>query len=260
MASSSYLEVRNLSLSYGSRQALSSVSFEMNVGESLALVGPNGSGKSTLIKALSRVLDILDGSVHIGNLSLSKLMAMEVARLVAVVPQEEFFPFRFSAREVVAMGRLAKSSALFDSEEDRAETVRSMKFCDCLQFAERPITELSGGERQRVLIARAINQGTPILLLDEPTTHLDVLHQVRLFELIAKLSSEGKTIITSSHDLNNLDRIAKRAILLNEGRAVLDASIPEMIDSPELDRVYGVQFERIRSGEGSVLVPRSLIS
>lgn len=240
---------------YPGRQVLSDIDLEFAPGAVTAILGPNGSGKSTLLKILSGLIAPLKGEVHIDGSPLSRMSVQEIARRIAVVPQEEAIPFRFSVREIVLMGRIAWSSGLADTPDDRRIAEEAMRFADCLQFADRPIDELSGGEKQRVLIARALAQETPILLLDEPTTHLDITHQIGISRLVRELSAQGKTVIAAMHDLNMVGLMADRAILLGDGVVKLAGTTAEVLGSQELDQVYEVAFDRIERGGRTILLP-----
>lgn len=238
------LAARGLSCGYHGRPVLAGLDFALDAGSVTALLGPNGSGKSTLLKTLVRTLLPLTGTVTIEGEPLSGLSDAALARLVAFVPQEEDHRFPFTAREVVVMGRLARSRSLFDTPEDRFAADEALRKTDCLDLADRPVTELSGGERQRVLIARALAQGTRILLLDEPTSHLDVSHVVDLVRLIRAVAAEGYTVLAAVHDLNVASAIADRVLLLARGRLVLDGTPDRVLGDPVLDEVYRVSFAR----------------
>jgi len=240
---------------YAGREVLTNIGLEFEQGAVTAVLGPNGSGKSTLLKTLSGLIPPLGGEVYVGESPLGRMAVQEVARQIAVVPQEETIPFRFSVREIVLMGRIAWSSGLADTPEDVRIAEEAMRFADCLPFAERAINELSGGEKQRVLIARALAQETPILLLDEPTTHLDITHQIEICRLIRALSAQGKTIVAAMHDLNMVGLMADQAILLGSGGVRLAGSVAEVLNSAELDHVYAVPFDRIERGGRTILLP-----
>jgi len=248
------VECRGLAAGYLDKPVLKGVDLRLDGGESVALLGPNGSGKSTLLRALTKTLPIASGEIRIQGDGLPSLATAEIARRVGFVPQDEPAHFSFLVRELVLMGRLARSSALFDTPEDRQAANEAMEQTDCLHLADRPITELSGGERQRVLIARALAQQTRILLLDEPTAHLDPAHQVSVAELVRSLAQEGRATLCAVHDLNLAGRMASRGVLLIDGTVGLDAPIEEVLESPLLDQAYGVRFERFRSESGRTLV------
>ncbi|MEZ0327277.1 MAG: ABC transporter ATP-binding protein [Fimbriimonas sp.] len=248
------LECKGLACAYDGKLVIKGVTFAIGAGETVALLGPNGSGKSTLLKACSKTHPYRAGSLRLGADEITNLEHQEVARRASFVPQEEPATFPFKVRDVVAMGRLSLSKGLFDTPEDIKAAEDAMNFTDCLELAERPMTQLSGGERQRVLIARAVAQGAPLMLLDEPTSHLDVGHQLALIKLLRNMASSGTALLTAIHDLNTAPLLADRAILLRDGGIALDGSVEEILRSPSLDETYGVEFQRIEMPSGRLLV------
>lgn len=223
-------------------------------GEIVALLGPNGSGKSTLLKTLVGSLKPIAGSVAIDGRDGSSLSSIERARLVSYVPQDEHSPFAFRAEEIVLMGRMPYSCGLADLEEDREAAEEAMRLADCTDFAHRPIDELSGGERQRVWIARALAQGAPVLLLDEPTSHFDVGHQVIFVDLLRKLASAGIAVCVALHDLSLAGVVAHRALLLGGGEIVKAGRPSEVLTDPVMESVYGCQFETVTGSDGLLRV------
>ncbi len=244
------LECADLTCDYDGKVVLQNVSFSVEPGESVALLGPNGSGKSTLLKTLCKTHRYRAGTVKVDGDELNTLSHQQVAQRASFVPQEEIAPFPFLVKDVVAMGRLSRSKGLFDSEQDLNAAKEAMQLTDCYDLADRPITELSGGERQRVLIARAVAQGAPLMLLDEPTAHLDVGHQLSLAKLLRNFAKDGAALITAIHDLNMAPLIANRAILLNDNQIAEDGPVEQVLRSKRLDETYRVRFERVQlSGE-----------
>ncbi len=255
------IEVSALDCGYHDKPVLHAIYLHCKPGEIVALLGPNGSGKSTLIRALGGSLRPRKGAVAICGRDLGALNEREIAKLVATVPQEESHRFPFTVRQVVAMGRLPTSSSFFDTEEDFLISDGAMATADCSDLGDRPITELSGGERQRVLIARALAQQTTVLLLDEPTDHLDPSHQLAAAELFRTLASQGRTLVLAAHDLNLAAITADRGVLLREGRVAASLAMRELLGSPILDETYGVRFERLTDAGGRLRVfPAALIS
>jgi len=240
------LSCQALHCGYPSRKVLEDVTLELRPGSSKVLLGPNGSGKSTLLKTLSKTLAPLGGDIRIDGRPIEELGYSDLAKRVAYVPQEELPPYRFSVRQVVMMGRMPLSPGFFDSPADEAAADEAMVAADCGELAERPITEVSGGERQRVLIARALAQEAPVLLLDEPTSHLDIGHQVAVIRLVRRLRERGHAILAALHDLNLAAQIGEIAILLQNGRIVMEAPTEAVLDSQLLDETYGVRFKRFR--------------
>lgn len=245
------IEAVALSAGYQERPVLHNLDFRAKSGEVVALIGPNGSGKSTLIRCLSGTLDPTAGSVSIDGNDLSEMSAKEIARDVAVVPQTEDSVFEFSVYDVVAMGRYPWG------DDDRGHVKWAMENAGCEDLADRKVTELSGGEKQRVLFARALAQGGSILLLDEPTAHMDVGYQIATLSLARELARQGHTVVVALHDLNLASGFADRAFLLHSGRMAAEGTVESVLSSNEIESVYGASFDRIieeRTGR-TVLIP-----
>ncbi|MDR3691974.1 MAG: ABC transporter ATP-binding protein [Fimbriimonas sp.] len=248
------LECRQLSCGYGKRSVLSGIDLRIGRGETVVLLGPNGSGKSTLLKSISRSGPITGGDILLSGRPLASFSHREVARQVAFVPQEESFKFDFLVRDVVTMGRLPLSNSLWDTPEDVEAATEAMTQADCLFLQDRSVMALSGGEKQRVLIARALAQGAPLVLFDEPTSHLDVEHQLVVQKVVRHLASTGRSTITAIHDLNLAPLVGDRAILIHDGRVGMDASIQEVLESRLLDEIYKVEFVRTKLDSGRLAV------
>lgn len=230
-------------LSVGYRHSIAAdITFELRAGEILLLLGPNGCGKTTLIRTLFGALPAISGRVEIGGKDLRELQPDAVARLLALVPQDEATPFEFTAREMVSMGRIAQSGWWSDSPGDHAIVESALKSQNCLSYADRSITTLSGGESQRVRLARAVAQDAPIWLLDEPNSHLDVRYQLELETTIRHGCAEGKCILASIHDLAVAQRLAAPVLLFVEGRVEGPASLQDLATSGALARAFGVPF------------------
>ena len=214
------LKIQNLSVNYGARQVLKNISLEVKKGETLALLGPNGSGKSTLLRAVSGILPPNHGTISLAGHPLSSLKPAERARWISVVPQNAILPSAFTAWETVMLGRTPHINFLGQiSALDESIARSALEKVDALALAERCIGELSGGEQQRVLLARALAQAAPVLLLDEPTTNLDLQHQMSLLNLVHKLAQEEcLTVVIALHDLNLAARYADRIALLVNGQ------------------------------------------
>lgn len=235
------LQAENLSVAYHGRPVLKNITFGMQKGEILALVGPNGSGKSTLIRALSGILPVSSGTIRLSGRLMSGFGPAERARQIAVVPQGIQLPPAFTALETVLFGRTPYLNFLGQLSADDERIARdSLERVDALSLAERRVGELSGGEQQRVLLARALAQCTPILLLDEPTSHLDLQHQMTLMELVYKLARECElTVLVALHDLNLAARYADRIALLENGELRFIGIPAEILTEETLSRVYG---------------------
>lgn len=251
---SALVEAQGLACGYPSREVLRDVNMAVPPGEVVALLGPNGSGKSTLLKTLSGTLKHLSGRVVVTGEWIERLTHQERGQRIGFVPQEELPTFPFLARQIVVMGRLPHAPGFFDAPEDWAKVKESMILADCWDLADRPVTELSGGERQRVLLARALATDAPLLLMDEPSSHLDVGHVLGLVKLLRELAANGRGVLMAVHDLNLASMVADRALLLGLGQVYLEGPAAHVLRSAELDAVYGVSFERMTTESGQLRV------
>ena len=248
----------NVSFSYSpSRQVLSEIKTQFMEGDFYAIIGPNGAGKSTLLGLLSGRLQPGSGEVLADGKPVHLWHRRDFARRVAVVPQREEAVFEFTVREVVLMGRFPYQKGPFGLEEahDYEVVEKALEQTDLLAFADRPIGSLSGGERQRALVARALAQETPILLLDEPNSALDPLHQKMLMDLFLRLNKEeGKTLVLVSNDLSLVGSYAQRVMVLKEGRILQEGPTEAIFDSDFLSEVYRTRIGVQRLGNGTTLV------
>jgi iron complex transport system ATP-binding protein len=229
------LESAALSAGYGSRLVLEQLSLSIERGSITALVGPNGSGKSTMLKALARLLRPRHGAVYLDGRDISRLPTREVARRLAILPQAPSAPEELTVAELVEQGRYPHAGPLrlFDAA-DHAAVARALAATNMTEFRARPLDRLSGGERQRAWIALALAQETPILLLDEPTTYLDIGHQFDVLDLIRRLNrAQGLTIVLVLHDLNQAARFSGRMVVFEDGGIVADGT-PAAVLTPEL--------------------------
>ena len=216
------LEADTVSFGYGARQVLRTVSLTLLPGEILGVIGPNGSGKTTLVRLLSGVLAPSAGTVRLAGRPLTAYRRREVARRLAVVPQDPTIDFPFTALEVVLMGRAPYLGTLgFPRARDLEIAREAMARLDVGGLEDRPLDRVSGGERQRVLLARALAQQASVLLLDEPTTHLDLRHQAGMHDVVRALARErGVAVVSVLHDLNLAALYCDRLVLLAGGRVV----------------------------------------
>ncbi len=236
------LNVNGIECRYGSVKILSDISLEVKPGCFLGILGPNGSGKTTLLKSISRVLKPHGGSVLIDKEDIYKLNPRQVAQKMAVVPQFGHVGFSFSVMEVVLMGR---NPHLGDFQMESAKDVeiarKAMELTNTWNFANRPINELSGGEAQRVVIARALAQEPKILLLDEPMSHLDIINQIELMDLIKNLcTKDGLAVIAVIHDLNMASRYCDNILLLKEGKVFALGPVEDVMTRENIQNVFGV--------------------
>ena len=241
------IQVHNLTASYENQLVLQDVSFSLHAGEVLAVIGPNGVGKSTLIRVLSRVIKLRQGKVEIMGRDLADYDHEELARCIAVVPQATQLPNGFSAWETVLLGRTPHLNWLGQiSSRDENIARHAMKQTNTLQLAARHIGEVSGGEQQRLLLARALTQSAPILLLDEPTAHLDLQHQLTLLTMVQQLAREcNLAVLVTLHDLNLVSRFADQVALLNNGRLHALGTPDEVLTASLLSETYNVPLSVI---------------
>lgn len=227
------IDVRGVSVRLGGTRILDSVSARVEEGRFVGLVGPNGAGKSTLLRTINGVLSPAAGEVFIDGEDIHDLSSKAASRRVAAVPQNTSLSFAFDVRDVVAMGRTPYRSRFRpDDAAGDGSVEAALDRTDTARFADRAMDAVSGGERQRVLLARALAQDTPVLLLDEPTASLDINHRIRTLELVRDLVREGKTVIAAIHDLNLAARYCDDLLLLADGR-VLDSGPPEAVLTKE---------------------------
>ena len=219
----------DVSCGYPDRQVLEGIDLQVATGAVVALLGPNGSGKSTLLKSITGEIPLLGGALSVNGRAIHQYTARERAKQIAFVPSEERTEFPFLVREIVSLGRLPHSEGLFDSEEDKRITEEAMAQAECQHVADRAIMNVSAGERQRALIARALAQRAPILLLDEPTSHLDPGHQVSVVLLIRELAKNGLAVLVALHDLNLAVHLADEGVLLNDRRIACKGSIEHVL-------------------------------
>ncbi len=251
------LEIHNLSVRYGDRPVLKQVSFELHPGSILAVIGPNGAGKTTLIRAISGVTPLESGEIRVRGRSLGQLSAGDRARFVAVVPQARNLPPAFTAWETVLLGRTPHLNWLGQvSARDEAIARQAMQRTQTLDLAARPVGELSGGEQQRLLLARALTQAAPILLLDEPTAHLDLQFQLALLDQVRTLArQDGLAVLVVLHDLNLAARYSDRTALLVQGELRALGPTSQVLTPELLSPVYHVPLQILHTGQQPYILP-----
>jgi len=236
------ITVSDLVVSYprAARNAVDGVSFVAPTGKLTALAGPNGSGKSSIVRALIRRAEVVSGSITIGDADLKTLSLAELARRVAVVPQREEAAFPIQVREYAALGRYPHLGLWRTaSEVDQSAVANALSQAGVDDLADRDTDALSGGEWQRVRIARALAQKASVLVLDEPTTFLDVAHEMAIFELLYSLARSGLAVLLVSHQLNLVARFADTMVLLNEGRVAISGTPSDVMKADRLETIYG---------------------
>lgn len=250
----------HVSVAFGQRLALAEVSLHATRGEFLALTGPNGSGKTTLLKTVLGFLAPRGGRVELLGQGVGELTVRERARRVAWVPQDESVRDDVALLDYVLYGRYAHHRRFEPDRPEEATLARDvLERVGLAGFADRGLRSVSGGERQRATLARAFVQATPVLLLDEPTAHLDIGHQLDILERVRRLAKEdGRTVVAALHDLNLAARFADRIVVLSRGRVVADGTPRAVLSEELLDRVWGISAELHREPRSGVpyLVPR----
>jgi len=238
------LRTENLTLRYGTQTVLDGLSLTLPAGKITALLGPNGCGKSTLLNCFSRLLAPQSGSVLLNETPLNDLSSRQLAQRLALLPQHHLTPEGITVRELVAYGRspwLSLWGRL--STEDNARVNVAMSQTQTHSLAERRLSELSGGQRQRAFLAMVLAQDTPVVLLDEPTTYLDINHQVELMRLMGDLKSQGKTVVAVLHDLNQASRYCDHLVVLANGRVMAQGAPHEVMTPELLKTVFSVEAQ-----------------
>ncbi len=239
------IRINNISFSYNSTNALENITFNVKEGEIIGIIGPNGAGKSTLLKCINLSLKPKGGNILIDNRDLFELNRKEIAKNIGVVPQNSAINFPFTAFDIVLMGRTPYLGPIDrESLEDIKIAKKAMEITNTEHLAERPIDEISGGERQRVIIARALAQQPKILLLDEPTLHLDINHQLDILDMAKKLARNNKMIvILVSHDINLSSRYSDKLVLLQSGKIYAIGKPEEVITKESMRNIYNIEVE-----------------
>jgi iron complex transport system ATP-binding protein len=242
VASLVLLNVDGVECRYGSVKVLEDVSLAVKEGDFVGILGPNGSGKTTLLKSISRILKPHKGVILLNKADIYSLKGVEVAQQMAVVPQDTAIGFSFAALDIVLMGRNPHMTRFqMESAKDMAIARKVMTLTNTWNLAERPINELSGGEKQRVIIARALAQEPKILLLDEPMTHLDIINQLEIMDLVKGLCvKEGLIVLAVFHDLNLAARYCTSAVLLKNGKVFSAGSLDDVLTSENIKNVFRV--------------------
>lgn len=244
---------------YGAAPILEGLSMEIQRGSFVGIIGPNGAGKSTLLHLLTGWRRPTAGSIALNGRPLGLCKRGEIARQVAVVPQREDSTFPFSVEQVVLMARHVHQASGFGFEtvEDHRIARNALERLDLATLAHRPVSALSGGEFQRVLLARALAQQTPVLLLDEPTASLDLAHQHKVFALLSELNAEGRTIVAVLHDINLAALFCREIAVLHEGRIAHRGSPSEVLSAAVLSHIYNSPLSVIdHSGRPLVVLER----
>ena len=236
------VSARDLSYEVDAETLLDGVTMHAGRGQLVGLIGPNGAGKTTLLRAVSGILRLRDGAIRLDGADLESLSSREIAAGLALVPQVAPYTHGFTSIELVLMGRYPHLGRFqVEGKEDDRIARDAMRLTETEQFAARTLDTLSGGERQRVFVSRALSQQPRVLLLDEPTSNLDVLHQLKVFDLVRRLVDDGLTAIAAIHDLNMAARYCDRLVLLLGGRVLADGTPEEVLTPETIESAFGVR-------------------
>ncbi|UCH36487.1 MAG: ABC transporter ATP-binding protein [Armatimonadota bacterium] len=237
------LELREVSAAYNGEPVIADISLGVSDGEFVGLVGPNGSGKSTVVRVMSRVLRPQSGEALLDGGDIFRMPSAQVARHIAVVPQDSSYYFDYSVTEIVLMGRSPHMGRFaLEGAQDYAAAERAMQLTGIAHLAQRPVTATSGGERQRVAIARALAADPQLLILDEPTAHLDINHQIEVLDLVRALNREQRVaVVVVMHDLNLAAQYCGRMLLLHQGRPLAEGPPQTVITAQHVRHAYGTE-------------------
>lgn len=249
----SKIQTQDITLAYDASVVIRELSTAIPAGTITSVVGPNGCGKSTLLRSLARLMKPKGGAVYLDGNAISELPTREVAKRLGILPQDPEAPEGLTVRELAALGRYPHQSWLSQwSKDDERAVEKALETTGVLEFADRPLDTLSGGQRQRAWISMALAQETDALLLDEPTTFLDMAHQLEVLQLLDRLNrEEGRTVLMVLHDLNNASRYSHHMIALSEGEVFAAGPPKDVMTAELLRKVFSVEAEIIadpRSG------------
>lgn len=243
----SRLFAERLHIAYGEKVIVEQLNLSIPAGKVTALVGANGSGKSTILKTMARIMKPQKGGVFLDGKSIHQMQTKEVAKQLAILPQNPVAPEGLTVSELVSFGRFPHQKGFGSlSKEDKEMVAWALQVTGMTEFSDRPIDQMSGGQRQRAWIAMALAQGTDILFLDEPTTFLDMAHQLEVLKLLERLNKEeGRTIIMVVHDLNHATRYAHHVVAIKHGNVLYEGSPTEVVHKEMLREVFGIEADVI---------------
>jgi iron complex transport system ATP-binding protein len=255
VSTTTQLDFDSVAVSLSGQAVLRDVSFSVATGEVVGLLGRNGAGKTTLLRLATRTLAPDAGRITLAGEPLTELSRRALAQRVATVPQELHVPFPFLASEIVLMGRAPHQGLLgFESASDLARAQQAMEEVGIGELADRPLGVLSGGERQLVMFARALVQDPEILLLDEPTSHLDLRHRIDVLRIVRRLARRGRGALVVSHDLSLAARTCDRIVVLGEGRVLADGEPGAVLSPALLHEAFGIDADIVSAPDGAPLV------
>lgn len=232
---------------------LNDLSMDILPGTITAILGPNGTGKTTLLHTMLGLLKAQDGQIIIANQPIEAFTRRELSKMIGLVPQSEFVPFNFSVNEYVLLGRTPQLGFLdMPGQDDLQEVERVIRELDLVSLRDRPVNELSGGEQQMVILARALVQNPQVLLLDEPTSHLDLGNKSRLLDILQHLAAQGVTVVFTTHDPDAAAMIAQNVILIKSGQVLDSGPLVRVLTGEKLSLTYGTTVE-VRNIDGRLV-------
>ncbi len=252
------LKINGLQFSYNSTPVLENVSLGVKKGEILTIIGPNASGKTTLLKCINNILKPQNGTILIDEKSLNGLSLREIARKIGHVPQSGAESFPTTVFDTVLMGR-KPHGGWKPSEKDLETVSNTISRLDLENIALRNISEISGGQKQKVLIARALAQNPDILLLDEPTSSLDLKHQLEVLDVVNKQTENGISVVMTMHDLNLAARYSNKILMLKDGK-IFAAGNVDVLNPKNIESVFGVKVDIVEKSDGLMIVPEDPVS
>ena len=252
------IEINNLGFNYGQKKIIQDLTLNVKTGSFIGILGPNGVGKTTLLNLLCGLLSPKTGSIKIDSKTIETFHVRELAKKMAVVRQEFIPVFDFSVLEIVSMARTPYLGSFgFSGETDRQIITESLELTETSQFSDRLLGSLSGGERQRVFIARALAQNTPVMLLDEPTSFLDMKHQVGIYDLIKNAQlRQNKTIVTVTHDINLASQYCDKILLLFQDNKYVFGKPEQVLNTEQISKVFGVKVNSGKIAGKNFFIPQ----
>ncbi len=250
------LDVEQMSFAYAEKPNLTDITIEIKPGEFVAILGKNGSGKTTLMRCVNKILKIKSGSVHICDEDIVSLQMADIAKLCTTVPADAPLDFSLKVRDFVSLGRTPFVNSLWwEDEEDERIVNQAMSDFGISMYADRRLHELSSGERARVLLAKGVVQTPKLMLVDEPSAHLDIKYKVQVMELLKMLSEKGMAILMANHDINLLTRFCDRILLLHEGEIIADGKPNDVVTQENIRKVFDIEVEIVQSGGVNYILP-----
>lgn len=238
------LKIEDVQFKYGKKEVLKDISFNIKEGEFISIIGPNGSGKSTLLKTLNNIYTPNKGNVYLFGKKIQKIKRRDIAKNISLVPQETYINYEFTVEDIVSMGRHPyKRRFEKEDEKDKRIIKEALKMTSTYSLRNSLITEISGGERQRVIIAKALAQDSSIILLDEPTSSLDINHQIEVLEILKDLNkNKNTTVIIVLHDINIAARYSDKIVFLDKGQIISKGTPEEVVTEKNIKKAYDMDI------------------